>query len=136
MVAVIAIQRGLKMSCNENVSVCVTQGNDWFLDITVTEDGAIGDDSLPVNPKDLTGASVSMPLKETKDGATIATPTATITNAGQGKITFRQTAAQTETLITAGQGSRFLYGAPKIVYSDGTVDDLFDFTLEIHESWN
>jgi len=124
------------MSCNESVSVCVTQGNDWFLDITVTEDGVIGDDNLPVSPKDLTGASVSMPLKEAKDGATVTTPTATITNAAQGKITFSQTAAQTETLITAGAGSRFLYGAPKIVYSDGTVDDIFDFTLEIHESWN
>lgn len=125
------------MSCVDTISICITQGNDWFLDITVTEDGVINSETgNPENPKDLTGASITLTLKESRDGSVIATPTATITSATLGKITFSQTAAQTETLITAGSGTRTLYGAPQVTYSDGTVDDLFDLVAEIHESWN
>lgn len=125
------------MACLDVVNSNVVQGNDWFLDITVTEDGVINADTgNPENPKDLTGASVSLSLKETKQGAQVIAPTITITDATSGRISMSLTAAQTETLVSSGAGSRILYGAPKVVYSDSTVDDLFQLQLTICESWN
>lgn len=125
------------MACITTVSSCVTQGNNWYMNITVTEDGTFDDETgVALTPKNLSGASIVMPFKETKGGATIVSPTINITDAALGRISITLSAAQTEPLITVGQGSRKLYAAPKVTYSDGTVDDLFVVDLDIHESWN
>lgn len=124
------------MACIDTATSCVTQGNDWYFNITITETGAIdaatGD---PVDPKDITGSTIIFTLKETKDGAVIITPTVTINDAPNGQIAISLTAAQTETLITTEE-SRKLYGSPQITYADGTVDDLFTLELDVHKSWN
>lgn len=125
------------MACLDIVNANVVQGNDWFLDVTVTEDGLIDTDTGdPTSPKDLTGASVSLSLKETKQGTQVIAPTITISDAASGRISISLSAAQTETLVSSGAGSRVLYGAPKVTYSDSTVDDLFELQLTICESWN
>lgn len=125
------------MACIDNVTTCITQGNDWFLDVTLTQDGVfIGD--IPSNPLDITGATVVLTFKETKEGSVIVSPTVTIGDAEKGQVSFKLTAAQTESLITepSATGKRTLYGAPKITYSDSTVEDLFEITADIHQSWN
>ena len=126
------------MACIDTVTQCITQGNDWFLDVTLTDDGVLSDAGVPENPKDITGATVVLLLKETKEGATIIAPTVTIGDAVNGQVSFTLTAAQTETLIVepSDTGKRMLYGSPRITYADGTIDDLFTLDVEIHQSWN
>lgn len=127
------------MACIDNTTTCITQGNDWYLDITITEDGTFDDTTdLPLFPKDITGAVIEFTFKETKEGAVIATPTVLITDAINGMVSFSFTAAETESLIVepSETGARKLYGAPQITYNDGTVEDLFEITADIHQSWN
>ena len=66
------------MACIEIATTCITQGNDWYLDITLTEDGVFLEDGTPVNPVNITGASIALDLKETKEGATVISPTIVI----------------------------------------------------------
>ena len=77
-------------------------------------------------------------LKEAKEGPTIISPNVAIVDALTGTVSFSLTAAQTETLIVepSETGTRQLYGAPQITYQDGTVEDLFDIIVDIHQSWN
>lgn len=123
------------MACQEEITTCITQGNDWYLDVTVTVDGVVVD-GIPSTPKNLTGASCVLTFKESKTGAVVSTPTVDIFDPVNGRVSFTLTAAQTETLITSGDDSRRLFGAPQITYQDGTVDDLFIIEADIHESWN
>lgn len=127
------------MACIDSVTTCITQGNDWFLDVTMTEDGVVNASTgTPETPLDITGASVVFALKEIKEGATVISPTIVIGDAANGQISFSLTAAQTEGLIVepSATGSRQLYGAPQITYADGTVEDLFQVVADIHQSWN
>jgi hypothetical protein len=126
------------MACIESITNCVTQGNDWFLDVTLTVDGVFDTNDEPSNPINITGATVVLTFKEAKEGTTVITPTIAITDAVNGQISFSLTAAQTEGLIVApsATGSRKLFGAPQITYQDGTVEDLFQLDLDIHQSWN
>jgi hypothetical protein len=127
------------MACIENVTVCITQGNNWNLDITVSIDGAVDPETGEVlNPKDITGATIDLTLKEIKEGTVIITPTASIVDAVNGQISFSLTPAETESLIVepSETGTRKLFGAPQITYADGTIEDLFDLVADIHQSWN
>ena len=127
------------MACIESITTCITQGNDWFLDLTLTEDGTFNESTgAPLTPKNITGASIVLTLKETKEGATIITPSVVIGDALNGQISFSLTALQTEALIVepSETGSRQLFGAPQITYSDGTIEDLFELVVDIHQSWN
>ena len=125
------------MSCVEKIKGCVTQGNDWFLNITVTSTGAVDTDSgEPTDPKDLTGATIDFDFKEKKIGQVIITPTQDLTDLATGRIGFSLSAAQTQTLVNPSGHTATLTGAPRVNYADGTVDDLFEYELEIEGSWN
>ena len=127
------------MACIENITTCITQGNDWVLDLTLTEDGVFDESTgLPTTPKNLTSAVIVLDLKETREGVTIASPTVVISDALNGQVRMSLTAAQTELLISepSDTGSRSLFGAPQITYADGTIEDLFLLNVDVHQSWN
>lgn len=128
------------MACVDSITSCVTQGNDWWLDITVTDDGVIDvDTGNPTNPKNLTGATVELQLIESLESvAATISPTATITDAVNGRIQFRLTAAQTNGLIASPSAvaSKVYIGSPRVTYQDGTVDNLFNLSLEVHQTRN
>lgn len=126
------------MACIETLNTCATQGNDWFINITVTATGAVDTETgEPIDPKDLTGSTIVFTFKDTIDGSVVVTPTQDLTDLATGRIGFSLTAAQTETLIqNPNDNTRTLTGAPQVTYSDGTVDDLFTCVMEVHESWN
>lgn len=126
------------MACIQTLISCVTQGNDWFMNVTVTDDGTINTETgEPLTPKDLTGATIALTFKEVITGPVIITPSIDTTDLATGRIGFSLTAAQTEGLIgSSGDLSRQLFGAPQVTYQDGTVDDLFLIDLDVHESWN
>lgn len=123
------------MSCVNEIANCVTQGDSWELDITVTDTGAVDTSGNPVDPKDLTGATFDFTFKESIDGAIIETPAQDLTDLATGRVSFSLTAAETDALITT-EDSRVLIGEPQVTYTDGTKDTLFRITLTVHKSWN
>lgn len=124
------------MACTPTITACITQGDDWYLDVTFTDDGVFDDVTQdPVNPKNLTGASIVLTLKVDKDGAPVVAPTVSITDAELGRVRFSLTDVQTEALITT-EDSRVLTGQCQITFNDGTVQSMFILIATIHRSWN
>ena len=128
------------MACIDPVTACITQGNDWFLAVTVTDDGAIdADTGSPLTPKNLTGATVELQLISTlEDVSPVIEVTSAITDALNGRLEFSLTAAQTTTLITSPSATASVnyIGSPRVTYQDGTIDNLFDLNVEVHQSRN
>lgn len=125
------------MACTDTLNTCITQGTDWRLDVTITEDGNIDPNTgQPTNPKNLTGATIELTLKEAKTGSVIATPTVDIFDAENGRVSFTLTDTQTESLISGGDEEIELFGAPKVTYQDGSIAEIFILNAEVHESWN
>lgn len=125
------------MACIESVTSCITKGDDWFLDITFTEDGVIDETTQdPVNPKNLTGASIALSLKDSATGTQVIAPTVVITSEENGRVRVSLNSAQTSSIAILEGDSRVLKGEVRITFSDGTKETMFALEVTFHESFN
>ena len=115
------------MSCVGTDNPCTIAGDDFSYPVEFADSDG--------NPRDLTGATALMELREAATSATVTeTMSGGITDPTLGLMLFTLTDVQTAALLPRAEASKFLVFSIKLTYSDTTEQTIVTGTLALEQA--